>query len=183
MKWLACLTAFALACLAALPIDAALAQEPRDPLIRPVEGGKESRFQVVGQVGWTPGETVTVQLAFTRTDPLTFDGPFPVENQVTVLRDATWSFPVTLREDLFPKPLDDIPGYIVVRAVSGERVAQNAFVFSPGGTRPADAEALGLLGFGPPAVDATVGLTAALFLAATGMLVVYSGAARRWSLR
>lgn len=178
VKWLACLAAVALASLWALPLNAVSAQEPRDPLIRPAEGGKESRFQVVGQVDWTPGESVTVRLAFTRSNPLTFDGPFPVEHQVTVLRDGTWSFPVTLRPDLFPMQLEN-PGYVVVRAESSGRVAQNAFVFSPSGMRPVDAEALGLLGFGPADVDAGAALTAALFLSATGTLIAFSGAWRR----
>lgn len=145
----------------------------------PDEGGNGSRFQVVGQFGWTPGETVTISLAFTQTDPLGYAGPFERERQVTVLRDGTWSFPVNVSNDLLSRPLDDIPGYIVVRAQSPTKTAVNAFIFSPGGRRPVGAEAIADLGFGPPRPDPTVAATLALFLAGIGGLLVASGAIRR----
>jgi len=171
--------AVALACLWALSLGTASAQEARDPLIVPDEGSNGSRFQIVGQYGWTPGETVTISLAFTQADPLKYGGPFEHEREVTVLRDGTWSFPVSVSDDLLSRPLDDIPGYIVVRAQSPTKTALNAFIFSPDGRRPVGADAIAELGFGPPRPDPTVAGTLALFLAGAGALLVASGAGRR----
>lgn len=180
VKWLAYALALALACAGALTIRPALAQTPRDPLIVPEEGGQGSRFQVVGQAGWTSGETVTIALAFTTSpDPLTYAGPFEHERTVTVLRDGTWSFPINVADDLLQMPLDDTPGFIVVRAQSPTKTAINAFVFSPGGRRPAGAEAIAHLGFGPSNADPTFTATLALFVAGAGALLVASGAGRR----
>jgi hypothetical protein len=172
--------AVALACTGALAIRPARAQAARDPLIVPEEGGQGSRFQVVGQIGWTPGETVTIALAFTTSPvPLTYSGPFEHERTVTALRDGTWSFPINVTDDLLQKPLDDTPGFIVVRAQSGTKTAINAFVFSPGGRRPAGAEAIAHLGFGPSNADPTFTATLALFIAGAGALLVASGAGRQ----
>lgn len=179
VKWLAVAFAVALACAWAFSVNPAAAQAARDPLIVPDEGGNGSRFQVVGESGWTPGETVTIGLAFTEADPLHYAGPFEHERQVTVLRDGTWSFPINVGDDLLTKPLDSVPGYIVVRAQSRTKTAINAFVFSPGGRRPAGAESIAHLGFGPPDADPTVAGTLALFIGATGALFVASGAGRR----
>jgi hypothetical protein len=180
VKWLAYALAVALACGGALAIRPARAQTPRDPLIVPDEGGQGSRFQVVGQMGWTPGETVTIALAFTDSpDPLTYSGTFEHERTVTVLRDGTWSFPINVADDLLQKPLDDTPGFIVVRAQSRTRTEINAFVFSPEGRRPAGAEAIAHLGFGPGNADPTLTATLALFIGGAGALLVASGAGRR----
>jgi hypothetical protein len=172
--------AVALACAGALTIRPVRAQTPRDPLIAPEEGVQGSRFQVVGQTGWTPGETVTIALAFTTSpDPLRYSGPFEHERTVTVLRDGTWSFPINVTDDLLERPLDETPGFIVVRAQSPTKTAINAFVFSPNGIRPAGAEAIAHLGFGPSNADPTFTATLALFIAGAGALLVASGAGRR----
>lgn len=170
-----CVVALA-AARASFPLTAS-AQEPLDPLIIPLEGGRGSRFQIVGQFGWTPGEQVRIRLAYTSTDPLTYPGPFPVEHTTTVLRDATWSFPVVLTDDLFATPLPD-PGYIVVQAQSRSKTAQNAYIYSPNGRRPAGAEVIAALGFGLSTTPPVFALTASLFALATGALFVLSGASR-----
>ncbi|HYM14772.1 MAG TPA: hypothetical protein VEZ14_04385 [Dehalococcoidia bacterium] len=180
MKWLASAVAVALACVCALSIRPAAAQVARDPLIVPEEGGKGSRFQIVGQFGWAPGETVTLSFAFTTAnDPLAYNGPFERDRRVTVLRDGTWSFPINVNDDLLSHPLDDTPGYIVVRAQSAGRTAINAFIFSPNGQRPAGAAAIAHLGFGPQNADPTLVGTLALFVAGAGALLIGSGMVRR----
>jgi hypothetical protein len=179
VKWMATLCAVVFALAWASPLRTASAQEPRDPLISPQEGGQGSRFQIVGQSGWVPGEPVMLRLGFTTAGPLAYAGPFPFEREVTVLRDGTWSFPVNVNDELFGAPLSDQPGYIVVRAESPGKTAQNAFIFTVNGERPAGAEAIAALGFGPAAGSPTVAFTAALFAAATGALLLLSGAWRR----
>jgi hypothetical protein len=173
--------AFALifACVGTLSIRPAAAQTTRDPLISPEEGGQGSRFQIVGLSGWVPGETLTISLAFTTSpDPFSYSGPFERERQVTVLRDGTWSFPINVGDDLLAQPLDATPGYIVVRAQSATRTAINAFVFSPNGQRPAGAEAIAHLGFGPQDADPGVVAGLMLFMAGVGALLVLSGTGR-----
>ena len=178
MKWLAVVAALACGFVYAFSPGRASAQGTRDPLIVPQEGGAGTLFQVVGQSGWTPGETVTLQLALTPSDPFAYTGPFYHQRQVTVLRDGTWSFPIVVNDDLFPFPLGTTPGFIVVQAVSASKTATNAFVFAPGGHEPAGASAIAHLGFGPAGAVASGVLTAALFIAATGGLLVASGALR-----
>lgn len=169
----------AIACLVAFLPAVALAQQPRDPLIAPAEGGRGSRFQVVGQSGWAPGETVVLRLAFASADPLAFAGPFPVQHEVRVLADGTWSFPVSVNDTLLPGGLPSTPGFIVVLAESPSKTAQNAFVFTVNGARPAGAEAIAAAGFGLAAPGAGAGLMFALFSAGTGTLLLGSGVLRR----
>ncbi len=173
------LLAMACALLCAQFPKLAFAQEPRDPLIDPQEGEVGARFQIVGQRGWAPGETVTITLGFTTTEPLGYPGPFHRERTVTVLRDGTWSFPISVAADLFPFAIGDIPGYIVVRAQAPSHTAQNAYVLRADGVRPAGADVIAALGFGPgaPAPAATVAL--AMFAGAAGALCVAAGAFRR----
>lgn len=128
-----------------------------------------------------PGEPVTIELAFTVSDPLTYAGPFPYRQQVTVLRDGTWSFPIVLTDDL-GLPLGNQPGFIVVRATSPSKTAQNAFVYTVGGRAVAGAEAIADLGFGPQFADPTVPLTAGLFALGIGGLLLANGAMRRRAL-
>lgn len=181
MKWIAAaLAVVALASLWAHSSGTAHAQEARDPLIDPPEGGNGSRFQVVGQFGWTPGETVMLGVGFAPADPFGFTGPFPFEREVTVLRDGTWSFPVVVNDDLLGRPPGDTPGYLVVRAASPSKTATNAYIYTVNGTRPAGAEQIADLGFGPGAASATAALTIAMFAAGTGALIVASGYGRRW---
>jgi hypothetical protein len=172
--------AVALALAYAFAPGRASAQEPLDPLISPLEGGDGSRFQIVGQFGWTPGETVTLGLGFTTSpEPLAFDGPFPFQRDVTVLADGTWSFPITVTDDvLAPLTPGPEPGYIVVRAESPSKTGVSAFIFTVDGARPLRAEVLAALGFGPTGGIAFA-LTTALLAAGVGTLLVASGAMRR----
>lgn len=180
MKWIGSGIAviIAIACALGSGGGAAAQQDARDPQISPQEGDRGSRFQVVGLSGWTPGETVTVRIAYTSGDPFAFTGPFAVEETVTVLRDGTWSFPVVLTDALLGAPLPDTPGFIVVRAESPTKSGTNAFIYSPGGRRPALTSVVASLGFGPgPGLG--IALAAALFAGATGSLLVVSGLLRR----
>ena len=185
MKWIVSVAAVACAFAYALIPAAAGAQQERDPLISPAIGAEGSRFQIVGQFGWTPGEQVAVRLAFTTTpEPLAYPGPFQVEHAVTVLRDGTWSFPIVVNDELLSTPLGDAPGYIVVQAQSGPHTATNAFVLTVDGARPAGAEALVDAGFGPSLPSGGFAVAAALFAAATGALLIANGAmGRNWSVR
>ena len=180
MKWVCSAFAIALACAWALSISTASAQSERDPLIAPGEGAAGSRFQVVGQTGWTPGETVTLEFTFADTDPgASPNGPFFHQREITVLRDGTWSFPVAVNNELFPFPLWR-PGFIVVRATSGTHSATNVFAYTVEGRRPAGYPPLAELGSGPmPSPTAAVAGTAALFAAGIGALLAASGAIRR----
>lgn len=172
--------AVALAVLAALLATPVRAQQARDPLIDPPSGGAGSRFQVVGQSGWTPGETVTISIAFsTAPEPLSYSGMFPYAAQVTVLRDGTWSFPVVLNETVLGAPLPSLPGYVIVRAESGLHVAVNAYVYTLDGRRPAGADAIAPLGFGMPPPDPTFAVTVAMFAVGIGGLFAAAGLLRR----
>ena len=178
MKWLAGVFAIVLACAWALPLSDVFAQEP-DPLISPQEGGVRSLFQVVGQSGWTPGETVTLTFGFADLPPdVSYAGATYHERQVTVLRDGTWSFPVVISEDLFPFPLWR-PGFIVVRAHSANRTVVNSFIYTVEGRRPLGTPPLASFGFGPSPADRTALFTLSLFAAGTGALLALSGAWRR----
>jgi len=158
--------------------QAASGQEARDPLIDPPEGGAGSRFQIVGQFGWTPGETVTLRIGTTSADPASFAGPFPFEQNLTVLRDGTWSFPISVNDTLLSMPLGATPGYIVVQATSPTKTATNFYVFTVNGARPTGADVIAPLGFGPTDASPVFAITVALFAAATGALIAFSGASR-----
>jgi len=181
VKWIATILAFVLAFAWAISPHTALAQEERDPLISPAAGERGSRFQIVGQFGWTPGERVDLSIGFVEADPFGFSGPFPYEQAVTVLRDGTWSFPVVLN-DALGLPLTSEPGYLVVRAESPSKTATNAFVYTVDGRTPVGAEQIADLGFGPQFHDAALPLGIALFALGTGGLLVVSGEMRRREL-
>jgi hypothetical protein len=171
--------ALALAFAAALPLNTTRAQIPEEPLISPAAGEAGSRFQVVGQSGWTPGEIVTLSFGFSDEPPGTsFAGPFYHERQATVLRDGTWSFPVVVNDELFPFPLYR-PGFIIVKAQSPSKVATNSFVYTVAGQRPLGPPPLASFGFGPAHASHAFVLTAALFAAGIGALITISGAWRR----
>jgi len=179
VKWLATVTALALAFATALPLSMARAQIPEEPLISPAAGEVGSRFQVVGQSGWTPGETVTLSFGFSDSPPgNSFGGPFYHERQATVLRDGTWSFPVVVNDELFPFPLYR-PGFIVVKAQSPSKTAMNSFVYAVAGERPLGPPPLASFGFGPPRGNHAFAMTIGLFAAGIGALVTVSGAWRR----
>lgn len=176
MTWrgLALAFALAIACAWVGTSGTAQGQEGRDPLIDPPEGGAGSRFQIVGQRGWVPGETVRLRIGFAASDPLTFAGPFSFEQPITVLRDGTWSFPVVVNAALLGAEPGATPGFLVIRAESQARVAQNAFVYTVNGSRPAGADAIAPLGFGPGAAGG-LAVALAMFGLATGGLIALSG--------
>jgi hypothetical protein len=155
----------------------AKAQES-DPLIDPAEGSAGSRFQIVGQVAWTPGDEVTISFGFSDVAPTAnYGGPFYNEQHVTVLRDGTWSFPTVINERLFPFPLWR-PGYIVVKAQSATITAINNYVYTVEGRAPAGLPPLASLGSGPGGGSPVFALTLALFAATTGALVTLAGLMR-----
>ena len=81
--------ALCFAIFALLSARGASAQERRDPLIDPPQGGAGSRFQIVGQQNWVPGERVALRVGYTASDdPLTHAGPWQLEQTITVLRDG-----------------------------------------------------------------------------------------------
>src|SRR4029079_19765683 len=140
--------AVALAIVGALtlsPLRHAAAESP-DPLIDPGQGGAGARFQIVGQVGWQPGDAVTISFAFADAAPdARFSGTFYNEQHVTVLRDGTWSFPTVINNTLFPFPLWR-PGYIVVKAQTATNTAVNSYVYTVDGRLPAGLPPLANLG-------------------------------------
>ena len=173
--------AVALAIAGALSVGSsrATATQTPDPLIDPPQGGAGSRFQIVGQSGWQPGDAVTISFAFANVAPGTsYAGTFYNEQHVTVLGDGTWSFPTVVNDKLFPFPLWR-PGYIVVKAQSASNTAINTYVYTVEGRAPAGLPPLASLGAGPEPATSVVLLTLALFAAATGALVTVSGAMRR----
>ncbi len=173
--------AFALAIAGALSLgtfSSAHAQQP-DPLIDPGQGGVGSRFQIVGQIGWTPGDAVTISFGFSDTPPAsTYDGQLYSEQHVTVLRDGTWSFPTVVNDKLFPFPLWRA-GYIIVKAHSATTTAINTYVYTVDARTPAGYPPLANLGSGTVAHKPVFALSLALFAAATGALVALAGVMRR----
>ena len=179
VRWLTAVFAIALACAWALPIRSAFAQGSSELLISPTRGEPGTLFQIVGESGWTPGETVTLTFGFADLPAdNTFAGATYHERQVTVLRDGTWSFPVVINADLFPFPLWR-PGYIVVRASSPSRTDTGDFVYTVEGKLPLGTPPLAAFGFGPPPPDRTAAAALALLCAGTGALLSFSGAWRR----
>jgi hypothetical protein len=97
-----------------------------------------------------------------------------------VLRDGTWSFPVSVNDMLTGAPLPRTPGYIVVRAESPSASAAGTFVYTVGGARPAGADGIAPLGFGFSSGGAgTWALTVGLFAFGLGGLLALSGSMRR----
>jgi hypothetical protein len=181
VKWLGSALAVALAIVCALSFGHQASAQDGDPLIAPDEGAAGGRFQIVGQTGWTPGETVMLEFGFADVAPDSYDGPWYHAREITVLRDGTWSFPIVINEELFPFPLWR-PGFIVVRASTGTHAETNTFVYTVGGRRPAGLPPLADLGFGRGAAPDTPLLTAMLFALGIGAMFVMSGAlARRGS--
>ena len=179
MRWSALVLAFALACAWALPIKSAFAQEPSELLISPTQGEPGTLFQVVGQSGWTPGETVTLTFGFADLPAdASYAGATYHERQAMVLRDGTWSFPVVITPDLLPFPLWR-PGYIVVRATSPSKTDTGNFVYTVEGKVPLGTPPLASFGFGPQAPDRTAAAALALLCAGTGALLAFSGTWRR----
>jgi hypothetical protein len=178
VRWMATVFALALACLWALPLRNASAQAPVDPLITPSQGTLATVFQVVGQTGWTPGETVTLTFGFA---DLPADAGFAAatyhQRQATVLRDGTWSFPVVVTPDFFPFPLWR-PGYIVVKASSPTKTVVGNFVYTVEGKTPLGTPPMASYGFGPQPPDRTAAAALALLCAGAGALLAFSGAWR-----
>ncbi len=178
MKWCTLVLVAGLAFAWASSPATSSAQGSRDLIIDPPSGGAGSRFQIVGAEGWTAGETVSLKVGFTASpDPLAFLGPFAIEQQLPVLPDGTWSFPVVVNESIFQGAPPDEPGAIIVRAASLSHSAVAAFQYT--GLAPPPASDIAAAGFGPGAPPATLALLLALFAAGTGVLLVMSGAWRR----
>lgn len=170
---------FACACAISLHANGVAQAQQADPLIDPPQGAAGARFQIVGQVAWTAGDTVSISYGFSDTAPTdSYAGPFYNEQQVTVLRDGTWSFPTVVNDNLFPFPLWR-PGYIVVKAQSATTTAINSYIYTVEGRAPAGLPPLAELGSGPATGGATFPLTIALFAAGAGALIVFAGAMRR----
>lgn len=167
----------ALACAWALPLRTAFANQDAELIIDPPSGGAESRFQIVGQSGWTAAEIVRLRIGFSATgDPAAFTGPYALEQDVTVLADGTWSFPVVLNDAFFGNAAPGSPGAIVVRAESPSNDAFATFAYTGVGPPPAD---VGKAGFGPGVAGASAMIIAALFAAGVGAMVLVSGGIRR----
>ena len=150
--------------------------------VSPAEGAAGSRFQIVGELGWTAGETVTISFGFSDAPPgEAFSDTTYNTQSVTVLRDGTWSFPAVINNELLPFPLWR-PGYIVVVAESDSQRAVAAVVYSVEDLRPVGAPPLAPLGFGPKVSGSSAQLVIALmlFTLATGGLLVGVGQMRRY---
>ncbi len=180
LKWAGIVLVIVFACVAALISSSstyARAQEPT--FVSPTQGAAGSRFQLVGEVGWTAGETLTLQFTFLDAPPAeaeSFAGPFYHEEQVTVLRDGTWSFPVVINSDLFPFPLWR-PGYIAVRVQGAGQSTLTLFSYTVDGRGPRGT--LAELGFGPRGGGVGSGwIGMAVMLASTGVLIAAAGALR-----
>jgi hypothetical protein len=181
VKW--AFTALAVVCASACAfafIGAVGAQEPI--FVSPTEGSAGSRFQIVGEVGWTPGETIALSFGFSDAPPgEQYTGALYNEQMVTVLRDGTWSFPAVINEQLLPFPLWR-PGFIVVEAEGEQQRVNASLVYTVGEERPIGAPPLAPLGFGPPDMDGTpeqLALRIALLTMGAGALVAASGVLRR----
>ncbi len=178
VKWIGSACAIVLVLAWTLSLHAASAQEVRDPLIDPPQGAAGSRFQAVGQSGWTAGETVTLAFGFSDTHPgASFNGAVYHERDVTVLRDGTWSFPVAVNQDLFPFPLYR-PGFIVVRAQSAGHIATNSYVYTVDGRAPSGLPPLANLGAGPENTARALFAAVVLLTAAAGALTATAGLLR-----
>jgi hypothetical protein len=178
VRWLVLVLALALACAWALPIRSSSAQELSELLISPAQGEPGSRFQVVGQSGWTPGETVTLTFGFADLPAdNTFAGATYHQREATVLRDGTWSFPVVVAPDLLPFPLWR-PGYIVVRATSPTKTDTGNFVYTIAGKLPLGTPPMATFGFGPQPPDRGSSVALALLCGGTGALLVFGGMRR-----
>lgn len=178
LKWALTALAVVIACASAIILSNTVhAQE--DTFVSPTEGGAGSRFQIVGEVGWTAGETVTIDFGFSDTPPgEDYAGPFYNPQPVTVLRDGTWSFPVVINSDLFPFPLWR-PGFIAVRARSASQTTITPFVYTVDGELPVGEPPLAGFGAATGDASATALLTISLFAAGIGMLVAVSGGLKR----
>jgi hypothetical protein len=181
VKWCTFVLVAALACAWAFPLKTAFANQDADLIIDPPSGGAGSRFQIVGQSGWTAGETVQLRVGFAGAgDPATFAGPFAIEQDVTVLPDATWSFPVVLNDVFFGGTTPPQPGTVVVQAESPSNEASATFAYTGVGPPPAD---VGSAGFGPKAAGARVVVLAALFAAGVGAMTLAAGGMQRSAFR
>lgn len=175
MKWIVAAIAAALASLWLSPLGTSA--QSADLLIDPPQGAAGSRFQIVGQNGWTPGERVTLTFDFADLPPsaTTVTAGAYHQREVEVLRDGTWSFPIVVNRDLFPFPLWR-PGYIVVFAQSPSKHAVGTYVYTVEGRRPAGLPPLAELGSGQRSGSGA--LTAGLITAGAGALLIAAGGLR-----
>jgi hypothetical protein len=179
VKWHILVLVAALAVAWARSLDSVNAQTP-DLIIDPPSGGAGSRFQIVGQSGWTAGEAVDVRVGFTPGDAAAFAGPFAIDEQVTVLADSTWSFPVVLGDSFFGGPAPANTGTVVVQARSASHAATATFAYTGLGQPPA---AVSAAGFGRGADGASAAAVVAMFAAGVGAMLVAGGLGRRTGTR
>ena len=170
-----CAVAFVIAC--AFFHGTASAQT-NDLLVSPATGAAGSRFQVVATGGWLPGESVSIDVAFSDVEPaVAAPQQFYHQGDIAVLRDGTWSFPLVVNKALFAFPLYR-PGFIVVRAQSASKSALGTFVYTVEGREPAGAPPLASLGAGMPRGDSPLVIAAALLALGIGALTLLAGARR-----
>jgi hypothetical protein len=169
----------ALACAWAFPLKPAFAAQTAELIVDPPSGGAGSRFQIVGESDWTAGETVRIRVGFVTTgDPAAFAGPYAIEQDLTVLPDGTWSFPVVLSDTFFGGLAPSTPGTIVVRAASPSNDALATFDYT--GVGPPPASDIGAAGFGPAAGAAPAAMIVSLFGAGIGTMLIVAGGRRRY---
>lgn len=181
MKWWVVASVFV--CLLAL-VRATNVSSQETLFVSPETGAAGSRFQVVGEVGWTAGETVTIDFAFSDTAQAQTGEIFYNAQSVTVLRDGTWSFPVVINQDLFPFPLWR-PGFIIVRASTPSQTATASVTYTVAGRLPVGVPPIGEppladLGFGPGHDKGarTTAAVAGMFMLGIGLLSVIAGGVR-----
>jgi hypothetical protein len=179
VKWRILVLVAALAVAWARSLDSSYAQTA-ELIIDPPAGGAGSRFQIVGQSGWIAGEAVSVRVGFTEGDAASFAGPFAIDEQVTVLDDGTWSFPVVLSVAFFGGTAPATAGTVVVRAESPSHTATATFTYTGLGPPPA---AVSAAGFGQPAAGASAVAVVAMFAAGVGAMLVAGGFGRRATAR
>jgi hypothetical protein len=146
--------------------------------VSPGTGESGSRFQIVGEVGWTPGERLAIDFGFSDAPPNgSYAGTFYNPQTVVVLRDGSWSFPVVVNRDLFPFPLWR-PGYIVVRVQGANQTTLTPFAYTVEGRQPVGEPPLADLGDGPGADGDSDGgntLIVAAVASMTGAVLVIAG--------
>ncbi len=181
VKWALTPLALVVVCAFSLVVTSAvLAQQAT--FVSPDEGSVGSRFQIVGESGWIPGEALTLEFTFLDVPPPaagSFDGPFFRTETITALRDGSWSFPVVINRDLFPFPLWR-PGFIAIRVSGSTQSTLTLVTYMVDGQRPTGQPPLAGLGFGPQSAGqlAATLLLSAVFALGIGALLLAAGATR-----
>jgi hypothetical protein len=181
VKWAFTPLALVLVCAAALLYPGS-ATAGAATFVSPDEGEAGSRFQIVGESGWVPNETLTIEFTFLDAPPAeaeSFGGPFYRTEIITALRDGSWSFPVVINNEILPFPLWR-PGYIAIKVSGSTQSTITLVTYLVDGERPAGTPPLADLGFGTELDDgpATTMITLAMFALGTGALLLLGGVTR-----